>query len=181
MYLHANVYKVYITFGAFPFGYMNRLSIIASSLFLFGSGVKQAVWFSIPKMLTSSGHSPRCDDDSSAPPHIRHVRSLSGKRLYVPTRHRFPDRNNTCRICGEADESSTHLGECPGITKILDALNKVARFSPKTERSREDTIIDSLFIFPRGEAPKAIYALYLLAWRYIITDFYRIHYDGVDV
>ena len=36
-----------------------------------------------------------------------------------------------------------------------------------------------LFIFPKGDAPKAIYILYLLAWRYIITDFYRIHYENI--
>ena len=72
-----------------------------------------------------------------------------------------------------------HLGECQGITNVLCALNKVARFSPKAEKSREGYIVDNLFIYPKGDAPKAIYTLYLLAWRYIITDFYRIHYDGI--
>ena len=58
-------------------------------------------------------------------------------------------------------------------------MNKIARFTPKIGRSREETIIDNLFIYPEGDAPKVICVLYLLAWRYIITDFYRIHYDGI--
>ena len=74
-----------------------------------------------------------------------------------------------------------YSSRCPGITRILDALNIIARFSPSAERSREDITIDNLFIFPKGDAPKAIYTLYLLAWRYIITDFYRIHYENIDI
>ena len=110
-----------------------------------------------------------------------HFKHITHRRVGTYNRNRFPDRANTCRICGETDESSTHLGECPGTTSILGELNKVARFSPKIGRSREETIIDNLFvIYPKGDAPKVIYVLYLLAWRYIITDFYRIHYDGIN-
>ena len=38
----------------------------------------------------------------------------------------------------------------------------------------------NIFIYPKGDAPKAIYTMYLIAWRYIITDFYRIRYDGIE-
>eukprot|EP00967_Tisochrysis_lutea_P061107 scaffold78266_cov31-Tisochrysis_lutea.AAC.1 len=41
-------------------------------------------------------------------------------------------------------------------------------------------IADNLFIYPKGDAPRAIYILYMIAWRYIITDFYRIHYDNMN-
>eukprot|EP00967_Tisochrysis_lutea_P159115 scaffold328381_cov55-Tisochrysis_lutea.AAC.1 len=75
------------------------------------------------------------------------------------TYNRFPDRVSTCRICRETDEASTHLGECPGITNVLGALNEIAQFSPKGGRNRDETIIDNLFIFQKGDAPKAVCAL----------------------
>ena len=106
-----------------------------------------------------------------------HYKHITHRR--VGTYNRFPDRDSTCRLCGVADESSTHLGECPKLVSIIETLNTAARFTPEPNRSREKAITDNLFIYPEGNAPKAIYTLYTLAWRYIITDFYRIHYDGI--
>ena len=65
-----------------------------------------------------------------------HFKHIAHRR--VGTYNRFPGRDNTCRICGETDETLTHLGECPGITSILDAINEIAQFSaPKAGRNRE--------------------------------------------
>ena len=33
---------------------------------------------------------------------------------------------------------------------------------------------------PGGKLPRSLTILYTLAWRYIIIDFYRIHYDGIE-
>ena len=33
---------------------------------------------------------------------------------------------------------------------------------------------------PGGKTPRSLTILYTLAWRYILTDFYRIHYDGIE-
>ena len=78
----------YIAFGASPFGNMNRLSMMMmmSSLLLSVLGENFANLFSVSNTLVIQGHSPRCVEDSFAPPHMRHVFALPGKRVYVPTR-----------------------------------------------------------------------------------------------
>ena len=72
------------------------------------------------------------------------------------------------------------MGECPRLMKIFDALDSLARHPSAPDKSREQGIVDRLFIHPKGSCPcpKALATLYTLAWRYIITDFYRIHYDN---
>ena len=44
----------------------------------------------------------------------------------------------------------------------------------------EKLITDRLFLHPDDPCPKSLPILYLLAWRYILTDFYRIHYDNAS-
>ena len=109
--------------------------------------------------------------------HFKHL-TLTHRR--IGTYNRFADRDKTCRICRAAYESSTHLGECPRIVKILETLDKLTRFAPRDDRSREEVIIDNLFMHPGGKSPRSITILYTLAWRYITTDFYIIHYDGIE-
>ena len=107
-----------------------------------------------------------------------HFKHLTHRR--IGTYNRFANRDKTCRICRTAYESSTHLGECPRIVKILQTLDKLARYKPRDDRSREEVIVDNVFVHPGGKSPRSLTILYTLAWRYIITDFYRIHYDGTE-
>mmetsp|Transcript_18473 Transcript_18473/g.52143 ORF Transcript_18473/g.52143 Transcript_18473/m.52143 type:complete len:245 (+) Transcript_18473:1995-2729(+) len=105
-----------------------------------------------------------------------HFKHITHRR--IATANRFAHRDKACRFCMTSDESSTHLGECPRLTNIFDALDTLARHPNTPDKSREQNIIDRLFAHPSGPCPKALATLYMLAWRYIITDFYRIYYDN---
>ena len=68
----------------------------------------------------------------------------------------------------------------PRLVKIFETLDNLARYTPRSNRSREEVIVDNLFMHPGGKTPRSLTILYTLAWRYILTDFYRIHYDGIE-
>ena len=62
--------------------------------------------------------------------------------------------------------------------KIFERINTTTRYKPGRNRTREERARDHLSIHPGSSVPPATATLYSLAWRYIITDFYRVHYDG---
>ena len=42
-----------------------------------------------------------------------------------------------------------------------------------------DQAVDRLFILPNTHSPHSREILYILAWRYIPTDFYKVHFDNI--
>jgi hypothetical protein len=70
-----------------------------------------------------------------------------------------------------------HLGRCPGLTAILNTLNKAVNFHPSKDRSRPQKALNTLYCFPCRDTPACVAQLHMIAWRFIITDFYRLHYD----
>eukprot|EP00962_Isochrysis_galbana_P004499 scaffold1232_cov127-Isochrysis_galbana.AAC.9 len=52
-------------------------------------------------------------------------------------------------------------------------------FAPRTNRNRnaQEQVIDTLFCFPHDDTPHSVAHLYLIAWRFILTDFYQLKYN----
>ena len=46
-----------------------------------------------------------------------HYKHITHRR--IATGNRFANRDRTCRFCKVADESSTHLGECPRLERFV--------------------------------------------------------------
>ena len=46
------------------------------------------------------------------------------------------------------------------------------------ERSTTQKIKDRLFAYPNSPTPDSLKALYLVAWRYIIGDFYKVEFEN---
>jgi len=53
----------------------------------------------------------------------------------------------------------------------------VAGFTPASDRSTTQKIKDRLFAYPNTPTPDSLKALYLIAWRHIIGDFYKVEFD----
>jgi hypothetical protein len=70
-----------------------------------------------------------------------------------------------------------HLGRCPGLTIIFNTLNKAVNLHPSKNRSIPQEALDTLFYFPCHDTPACVAHLHMIAWRFMITDFYRLHYD----
>eukprot|EP00962_Isochrysis_galbana_P003217 scaffold907_cov120-Isochrysis_galbana.AAC.6 len=77
----------------------------------------------------------------------------------------------------EAPESSVHLGRCPSLKKIFGTINKALGFAPRQNRSTQEQTLDTLFCFPHKSTPPSVAHLYMIAWRFIITDFYQLNYN----
>ena len=56
--------------------------------------------------------------------------------------------------------------------KIFDAIDAIADYTPDANRSRKQKTKDRLFAYPNATTPDSPEALYIIAWRYIIRDFY---------
>jgi hypothetical protein len=50
-------------------------------------------------------------------------------------------------------------------------------FTPDNNRTSQQKARDKLFCHPCEDTPACVGHLYLIAWRFILTDFYQIHYD----
>ena len=95
----------------------------------------------------------------------------------IGTNNRFADQPSTCRFCHKYVESSVHLGRCPSLKKIFGTINKALGFAPRQNRSTQEQTLDTLFCFPHKSTPPSVAHLYMIAWRYIITDFYQLNYN----
>ena len=58
------------------------------------------------------------------------------------------------------------------LTDLTQADNPVHNTTAEKATKR-------LFMLPHASSPPSREILYVLAWRYILTDFYRIHYDNI--
>ena len=54
----------------------------------------------------------------------------------------------------------------------------MAGFTPEKDRSTAQKLKDRLFVYPNTTTPDSLKALYLIAWRYIIGDFYKVEFDN---
>jgi hypothetical protein len=69
------------------------------------------------------------------------------------------------------------LGRCPYLTNILNSINKIVDFVPPPNRTTQQKTLDTLFGYPHKGTPPCITHLYMIAWRFILTDFYQLHYN----
>eukprot|EP00967_Tisochrysis_lutea_P071765 scaffold95473_cov28-Tisochrysis_lutea.AAC.2 len=53
-----------------------------------------------------------------------HFKHITHRR--IGTHNPFPDRNPLCRLCAQANESSTHIGKCPALNGRRGATKVVA-------------------------------------------------------
>ena len=111
-------------------------------------------------------------------PHFKHI---THRRL--GTRNRFDTATTTrCRLCGKHRENSTHLARCPSTQQIFQTIEAVTGYTPEKKRStvQKIKVKDRLFAYPNPNTttPDSLKALYLIAWRYIIGDFYRVEFDN---
>ena len=83
-----------------------------------------------------------------------------------------------CRLCGKHRENSTHLARCPSTLPIFQTIEAVAGYTPAKDRSTTQKIKDRLFAYPNSLTPDSLKALYLIAWRYIISDFYKVEFEN---
>ena len=54
----------------------------------------------------------------------------------------------------------------------------MAGYTPERNRTTAQKIKDRLFAYPSTPTPDSLKALYLISWRYIISDFYRVEFDN---
>ena len=104
-----------------------------------------------------------------------HFKHITHRR--IGTNNRFADQPSACRFCHKYVESSVHLGRCPSLKKIFGTINKALGFAPRTNRNAQEQATDTLFCFPHDDTPHSVAHLYLIAWRFILTDFYQIKYN----
>jgi hypothetical protein len=104
-----------------------------------------------------------------------HFKHITHRR--IGTNNRFADQSSICRFCHTHEETSVHLGRCPSLTKIFGTINKATGFTPGKNRTYQQKALDTLFCHPCEDTPACVVHLYLIAWRYIITEFYQLHYD----
>jgi hypothetical protein len=98
-----------------------------------------------------------------------HFKHITHRR--IATNNRFVDQSNLCRFCHTHEETSLHLGRCPGLTTIFNTLNKAVNFHPSKDRSILQKALDTLFCLPCRDTPACVAQLHMIAWRFIITDF----------
>jgi exonuclease III len=105
-----------------------------------------------------------------------HFKHITHRR--IATNNRYKEEPPQCRFCHKHTETSVHLGNCPALQPIFRHLNKIAEFTPAKKRNSQQRAKDNLFCFPDNITPPCIPHLYMIAWRYIITDFYQLKYNN---
>ena len=102
--------------------------------------------------------------------HFKHI-------LYrrIATANRFAD-DPTCRFCGIAPECSTHLAVCIATEPVFEFIEGLIGINlrPGSE------VAQRLFCYQVDRPHPSSGYLGILAWRYILTDFYNIQYGNAD-
>ena len=57
-------------------------------------------------------------------------------------------------------------------------MEAVTGYTPERNRSTAQKIKDRLFAYPNTPTHDSLKALYLIAWRYITADFYKVEFDN---
>ena len=83
-------------------------------------------------------------------------------------------------MCNRYQEDSCHLAWCPATRKIFDTIDAIANYTPKQNRSHRQKTKDRLFAYPNATTPDSLKTLYIIAWRYIIKDFYRLEFESYE-
>jgi hypothetical protein len=111
--------------------------------------------------------------------HLKHIthRCIATNNRFADQPSSFADQPSLCRFCHQYGETSVHLGRCPSLTVIFGTINRLVGFAPSGNRSIQQQARDNLFGHPHKDTPACIAHLYMIAWRYILTDFYQLHYD----
>ena len=108
-----------------------------------------------------------------------HFKHITHRR--IGTRNRFPDSlTNKCRLCRDHQEGSCHLAWCPATKTIFETIDALAKNTPPPRRSRAQKVKDRLFAYPGTTTPDNLKALYIIAWKYIIKDFYRVDFEAYN-
>jgi hypothetical protein len=129
--------------------------------------LSEEMWTIIASRYTNTLLTPR--DDHLHFKHITHRR--------IATNNRFVDQSNLCRFCHTHEETSLHLGRCPGLTTMFNTLKKAVNFHPSKDRSILQKALNTLFCSPCRDTPACVAHLHMIAWRFISIVFNRSHYD----
>jgi hypothetical protein len=130
-------------------------------------GITQKQWIIIATRYNNTFLTPR--------DYHLHFKHITHRR--IGTKIRFANDSQECRFCHRYKVTSVHLGRCPGIRAIFRELNLIAGFKPAKNRNSQQKALDILFCFPHFDTPQCISHLYMIAWRFILTDFYQINYN----
>jgi hypothetical protein len=105
-----------------------------------------------------------------------HFKHITHRR--IATNNRFADQSSICRFCHQYEETSMPLGRCPCLTAIFGTINKAVGFVPTQNMTVQQKTLNTLFGHPHKDTPPCIAHLYMIAWRFIITDFYQLHFNS---
>ena len=109
-------------------------------------------------------------------PHFKHI-----THRRIGTKNRFAGSpTEKCRLCNHHQENSCHLAWCPATKKIFDAIDAITEYTPDVNRTRKQKAKDRLFAYPGETAPDSLKTLYIIAWKYIIRDFYRVEFESYE-
>ena len=109
-------------------------------------------------------------------PHFKHI-----THRRIGTKNRFTDSpTEKCRLCNRHQENSCHLAWCPATKKVFDAIDAIAGYTPSANRTRKQKAKDRLFAYPDVINPDSLKTLYIIAWKYIIRDFYRVEFESYE-
>jgi hypothetical protein len=132
-------------------------------------GIKDKQWHIIASCYNSSLLTPR--------DYHLHFKHITHRR--IATNNRFADQSSICRFCHQYEETSMHLGRCPCLTGIFGTvINKAVGFVPTQNMTVQQKILNTLFGHPHKDTPPCIDHLYMIAWRFIITDFYQLQFNS---
>jgi hypothetical protein len=60
---------------------------------------------------------------------------------------------------------------------MFGTLIRAVGFTPDKNRNVQRQALDTLFCHPHADTAPCIGNLYLMAWRFILTDFYQLHFN----
>ena len=75
---------------------------------------------------------------------------------------------------------ASHLAWCLATKIIFETIEALASFTPPPGRSRTQKTKDRLFAYPDTNAPESLRALYVIAWKYLLRDFYKVEFESYD-
>jgi hypothetical protein len=136
-------------------------------------GIIDKQWDTIASSYNSSLLTPR--------DYHLHFKHITHRR--IATNNRFADQSSICRFCHQYEETSMHLGRCPcltaneGIERIW-LINKAVGFVPTENITVQQKTLNILFGHPHKDTPPCIAHLHMIAWRFIITDFYQLQFNS---
>jgi len=94
----------------------------------------------------------------------------------LPTREAWRERRRSALPV--SGKGAGRDGGKPTPVLAPPTINKALGFTPRTNINIQEQTLDTLFCYPNTDTPQNVAHLYMIVWRFIITDnFYQQNYN----